>query len=104
MVLELIKQNGEGTLFKAHESLISEEEARKRHLYMMDEIKETESGHMRSYYRLYATEPHTIEQAFVYDIICPKCSGRLKQIGRQLSMHELGLYTCPECNRRKEGK
>lgn len=57
---------------------------------------------MQKYYRLHAKHDHTQEMALAYDIQCPKCSGRLKQIGRQLSFNELGLYTCLTCNRYQE--
>ena len=45
---------------------------------------------------------HTIEMALRYEINCPECnSGRLKQVGRCLNSHELGLYICPVCEKRK---
>ena len=30
---------------------------------------------------------------------CPKCGSRLKQIGRCLNAHDLGLYKCPACDK-----
>ena len=45
--------------------------------------------------------PHTIEMALAYDIKCPCCgSNTLKQVGRCLDSHELGLYECPVCDRK----
>lgn len=68
-------------------------------LYLKDELAKNEEGRVKKFYRLHAKKEHTQEMALAYDIQCPKCSGRLKQIGRQLSFNELGLYTCPACNR-----
>nr|DAG54504.1 MAG TPA: terminase large subunit [Bacteriophage sp.] len=46
---------------------------------------------------------HTIEDALAYDIKCPECGHRntLRQIGRVLDMHNLGLYKCPCCDKQR---
>ena len=49
-------------------------------------------GQNHRFYRLHAMNPHTIEMALAYDIKCPCCSNNtLKQVGRCLDSHELGL-------------
>ena len=70
-------------------------------LYLKDEFARNEQGHLVRYYRLNAVKNHTQEMALAYGINCPNCGSRLKQIGRQLSFNELGLYSCPCCNRNK---
>lgn len=74
-------------------------------LWLKDEIIKDENGDLHHYYRLHAVKPHNIEMALAYDIQCPRCTHGLKQIGRCLNSHELGLYSCPVCenelNRRK---
>ena len=105
MVFNIIKLNKEGTLFQARETLISEDMAKSYcRLYMTDELKENENGSFDTYYRLFAASPHSEEQAFSYSIKCAKCSGMLRQVGRQVSPTALGRYTCPTCNRRRAGK
>ena len=69
-------------------------------LYLKDEIHRNEDGKTTRYYRLHAKHPHTQEMALAYDIQCPKCRNKLKQVGRQNTMNELGLYTCNTCNKR----
>ena len=92
--------NKEGTkLVPIHTSYSDEYAQRMCDLYLSDEVHRNEEGRMQKYYRLHAKHDHTQEMALAYDIQCPKCSGRLKEIGRQLSFNELGLYTCPTCNR-----
>ena len=92
--------NKEGTqLVPIHTSYSDEYAQRMCDLYLSDEVHRNEEGRMQKYYRLHAKHDHTQEMALAYDIQCPKCNGRLKQIGRQLSFNELGLYTCPACNR-----
>ena len=89
-----------GNYLTASSSSYSEEYAQRMcDLYLSDEVHRNEKGRMQKYYRLHAKHDHTQEMALAYDIQCPKCSGRLKQIGRQLSFNELGLYTSPACNR-----
>ena len=68
-------------------------------LYLKEELARNEAGRMQRFYRLHAKNDHSQEMALAYDIKCPKCNNTLKQIGRQISFNELGLYTCPACNR-----
>ena len=89
-----------GNYLIASSSSYSEEYAQRMcDLYLKDELAKNEEGRVKKFYRLHAKKEHTQEMALAYDIQCPKCNGRLKQIGRQLSFNELGLYTCPACNR-----
>lgn len=85
-----------GNYLTASNSSYSEEYAQRMcDLYLKDELAKNEEGRIKKYYRLHAKQNHTQEMALAYDIQCPRCSSRLKQIGRQLSFNELGLYTCP---------
>ena len=71
-------------------------------LHLRDELHKDTKGNLQRYYRLRAHQPHTIEMALHYEIDCPECrNGRLKQVGRCLNSHELGLYICPVCEKRK---
>lgn len=103
MIYSLCKNNKEGTLLHPIHTYYSDEYAQAMcSLYLKDELVKDETGKIKKFYRLHAKQPHNQEQAFAYDIECPHCTnGRLKQVGRQLSYNELGLYTCPDCNRRK---
>lgn len=69
-------------------------------LYLSDEVHLDTNQNTKKYYRLHAQESHSIEDALAYDIVCPNC-GRthLKQVGRMLNYNDLGLYTCPVCNK-----
>ena len=78
----------------------SDEYAERLEMHLRSELVEDEAGHMRTRYRLHAAEPHTIDMALRYDIDCPECGNRLKQIGRCKNFHELGLYYCPACEKR----
>ena len=71
-------------------------------LYLSDEIHRDDEGKLHKYYRLHAKEPHSIEDALAYDILCPECAnrGKLKQIGRVLNYNDLGLYRCPFCDKK----
>lgn len=70
-------------------------------LHLRRELHKDEKGELTNYYRLRARNYHSIEDALSYDIHCPKCSnGMLKQVGRCLNGYELGLYTCPNCNKK----
>ena len=87
-------------LIPMNHEYITEEKAREDcNLYLTDTI-ETNDGKTLKFYRLHAKYAHTQEQAFAYDIECPLCHGMLKQVGRQVSNNELGLYACPRCNRK----
>ena len=72
-------------------------------LYLSDHIFRNEQGELQEYYRLHARDRHTPEMALAYDIKCPKCGAILKQVARQSSCTELGLYTCKVCNKDQGG-
>ena len=95
--------NKEGTLLYGQTSFYSNEYAERMcDLHLRDEVSRDEHGNYHKYYRLHACKPHNIEMALRYDIHCPECSmGMLKQVGRCLNSHELGLYICPDCEKRK---
>jgi len=96
----LTKMNKEGTLLHSNDSFYSDEYAQKMcSLYLSDELYKDKENHIKRYYRLHAREPHSIEDALVYDITCPKCGKHLKQVGKMLSYYDLGLYECPACNK-----
>ena len=102
MIYPLIKnsKSHNDNLYNAANGFYTEECVKRLHrLYLKDEFARNEQGRLVRYYRLSAVRDHTQEMALAYDINCPKCGNRLKQIGRQLSMNELGLYSCPCCNR-----
>lgn len=100
MVFPLTKLNKEGTLLNASHSYYSEEYAQRMcSLYLTDELSRDEIGKIKRTYRLHASNDHTEEMAFAYEIHCPKCGNHLKQIGRQLTLNTLGLYKCPVCDR-----
>jgi hypothetical protein len=97
----LHKKNKEGTFLGATQSYYSDEYARAMcDLYLSDELARNDKGKMQKFYRLHAKYNHSQEMALAYDIDCPCCGSQLKQVGRQISSNELGLYTCPACSRR----
>lgn len=100
----LTKLNHNGTLLQGINSTYSDEYADTMcDLHLRSEYLDGEYGKTRKCYRLRAKNPHTIEMALRYDIRCPECnSGMLKQIGRCRNSHELGLYVCPICEKRRE--
>lgn len=102
MIYSLSKANKEGTFLQPIQTFYSDEYAQAMcDLYLKDEIYKNEKGKHTKFYRLHAKNAHTPEQAFAYDIQCPHCStGKLKQVATQNSYTELGLYTCPNCNKR----
>lgn len=82
-------------------NFMSEEYIRSHYdLYLTTEYAKDESGDTRSYYRLHAMNPHTIEMALAYDVKCPKCGHTMKQVSRCQNSHALGLYECPICDRK----
>lgn len=100
MIYPLHRQS-KSNILKPSNSYYTEEYAQRMYdFYLSDEVARDEEGRVRKFYRLHARHEHTQEMAFAYDIKCPKCHGGLKQIGRQISFNELGLYTCPACNRK----
>ena len=82
-----------------HSSYSDEYAERMCDLYLSDHIERNEQGELQEYYRLHARDWHTPEMALAYDIKCPKCGAILKQVARQNSGTELGLYTCKVCNK-----
>lgn len=97
----LIKLNKESTLFLPQNTSYSNEYAEQAcDLHIRSEVHDEGHGLLKKYYRLHAKRPHNIEMALVYDIKCPDCGHLLKQVGRCLNSHELGLYICQNCNRR----
>lgn len=96
----LIPLNKQRTLFMCQHALYSDEYARSMcDLFVSDEFIRDERNNMHRRYRLHAMKPHSVEMALAYDIQCPKCGHLLKQVGRSLDYHELGLYKCPICDR-----
>lgn len=73
--------------------------ARMCDLYLTEQVHRNEKGRPQRYYRLHAKYDHTPEMALAYEIKCPKCGNTMKQVTRQNTYTELGLYTCKCCNR-----
>ena len=67
-------------------------------LYLTTQVHQNKKGRLQEYYRLHASTSHTPEQALAYEIKCPKCGAIMKQVTRQNTGTELGLYTCKRCN------
>ena len=68
-------------------------------LYLTEQLDRNENGKSQRNYRLHARAAHTPEMALAYEIKCPKCGNTLKQIARQRTLTDLGLYTCKCCNK-----
>ena len=68
-------------------------------LYLTEQLDRNENGKSQRNYRLHARAAHTPEMALAYEIKCPKCGNTLKQIARQRTLQDLGLYTCKGCNK-----
>lgn len=99
---ELRKYSEKRALLIPHHTFVTDEYADQRmDLFLRSKLVEHEYGKYTNEYRLYAREPHTIEMALSYDIYCPECGKTLKQIGRCVNSHMLGLYRCPACDRAK---
>ena len=93
--------NKEGTLLNPSYAYYTEEYAQRMcSLYLTDELNRDETGSIKTTYRLHAHNEHSEEEAFAYQIHCPKCGNYLRQIGRQLTWNTLGLYRCPVCDRK----
>lgn len=96
----IIKHNKSNLLTPTNSTYSDEYAKRMCSLYLSDEVYLDENRHPKKYYRLHAQEAHSIEDALVYDIVCPDCSrSHLKLVGRMLDYNDLGLYTCPVCNK-----
>lgn len=103
MIFDLTAFKKSGKYMVPHETYYTDEYAESMcKLWLKDEIVKDERGDLHRYYRLHASQPHNIEMALEYDIQCPKCTHALKQIGRCLNSHELGLYHCPVCDGEKK--
>ena len=99
-IYDLIKLNKEGTAFNARETFTTAEYAdRYYRMYLKCSLVENEKGHFKKRFRLHTVKPTSIETALTYDIYCPDCGKRLRQIGRCLDSHDLGLYKCPTCDK-----
>ena len=71
MVFPLTKLNKVGTLLNASHSYYSEEYAQRMcSLYLTDELSRDETGKIKKTYRLHASNDHTEEMAFAYEIHC----------------------------------
>ncbi len=92
--------NKEGTVFSTSTTSYTKDYAeRALPLYLADQLIEDDNGRIRRRYRLHSDKPTTIDTALSYDINCPHCGNRLRQIGRCLNAHDLGLYRCPICDK-----
>ena len=69
--------------------------------YLTYELESGEYGAINRYYRLHAKEPHSEDMSLAYDIECPRCHHVLKPIGHFQNCYDLGLYTCPVCDRER---
>ena len=98
----LIANKADNRMLRPQDNFMSDEYIRDHYdLYLTTEYITDEHGETKSYYRLHARYPHTIEMALAYEIKCPRNDYHtLKQVGRCLNSHELGLYECPVCNRK----
>ena len=86
---------------QSNTSLFEEYIADHEDLYLTTEFIVDEYNHGHRHYRLHARKPHNIEMALAYDIKCPSCQrNTLKQVGRCMNYHTLGLYQCPVCDRK----
>lgn len=73
-------------------------------MYLSTEYVEDDWSHkLHKYYRLHSSEPHTIDMSLGYEIQCPECKRhKMRQMGRSLNAHDLGLYYCPECDKGRD--
>ena len=98
----LHKMGEKRTVLNPVHTYVSDEYAEQEmDLFLRSEIVEHGYARYTNAYRLYAREPHTIEMALAYDISCPECGKTIKQVGRCVNSHKLGLYRCPACDRAK---
>lgn len=97
----LIPQNEERTLFSCMNAGYSDEYAsRVCDLYVSSEVHDMGHGKLQKFYRLHAKQPHSIEMALRYEIQCPKCYHPMQKVSRCNDYHDLGLYTCPTCEKK----
>ena len=92
-----------GNVLRPQNTYYTEEYAEKVcNLYLTRETVRNEHGDVDGYYRLHATNPHSVDMALAYDIKCPKChTHSQKQVGHCLNHYELGLYHCPICDKKE---
>lgn len=69
--------------------------------HLTDQITTNERGKHTFVYRLHSHEPRTFADFMQYDIMCPWCNQRLRPIQNALDYHELALYACPNCDKKK---
>ena len=99
-IYEMRKADKAGTVFATKDTYYTKEYAKQyMPMYLEGHIVVDENGRHRNRYRLHSEKPFTIEAALALDINCPKCGSRLKQIGRCLNAHDLGLYKCLACDK-----
>ena len=99
-IYDMRKADKAGTVFTTKDTYYTKEYAKQyMPMYLDGHIVVDENGRHRNRYRLHCDKPLTIEAALALDINCPKCGSRLKQIGRCLNAHDLGLYKCPACDK-----
>lgn len=99
-IFAMHKLNKEGTLFSTSTTSYTEEYAEHAlPIYLSSTLITDNKGMHRRRYRLHSMKPLTIEDALAIDISCPTCHHNLRQIGRSLNAHELGLYACPHCDK-----
>ena len=104
-IYKLHKMNQDGTALHPSSTSYTDKYAEENlDLYLRSKLVQNEAGKFSNVYRLHAGKPHTIEMALAYDIGCPECGKTLKQVGRCMDTHKLGLYRCPNCDRNKGGR
>lgn len=100
-VYAMHKLNPKGTIFSTSTTSYTKEYADSAlPIYLADHLIKDENGRMRRRYPLHSDKPLSIETALTYDIDCPHCGARLRQVRRCLNAHDLGLYACPACDKR----
>lgn len=88
----------DGSLLYPQSSSYSEDLARKIcSWYLTDQFYRDAGGKPRKGYRLHSNQPRSFNEYMGYDILCPKCHGRLRPIGSALSDQDLPLYNCKKC-------
>lgn len=78
----------------------SEEYAeRKCKFYLTDEYFKNDNGGVDVYYRLHSPRmAHNNNQALIYDVYCPRCGKKMRQVTTNQDLHTLGYYECKQCN------
>lgn len=95
-----LSKNKTNNFLEASSGYYTEEYAQRMFdLYLQMELVSDDYGNVEKFYRLYAKEDHTQDMALAYDVQCPNCRNKLKQVGRQMAFNKLGLYKCPHCGK-----